>query len=320
MNPIKYSYPQDWKTNPPLRPLPLKQWKDLKLKIDAAHRRFPEYSLDQISEHFIKSWKNSEKEEFQHWLRAEREQAHNKKRVHSMAKFAYDFSGSKREHVLELKKKLRSRIDSARKLTKRFKDQELLGDEADETLQYIGRILYKLEEEIEKIEAPTLIKARVERTAKMIKKAGMLEVSERLALPKARIIQASDNEDKEQQDDNKILSLILQKLKIEMSALNYHEHLKMLAKIMSLLDKVNRRADSEAVARVIQKDLDGLNSLSNHLAEIYTNINKMPIEEAVKDMPEIEPETLAPKSKTQEKPKVTPKVTKPKTVDIDLPL
>ena len=294
----KEAYPQNWQTGPLLRELPLKQWKNLRLQIAATRRAFPEHSIDELIDHFTADWTMKDKDAFIYWMRIQDDEEHNKKRISSgdnvvMEKTAYDFSGSREDRIQVLKRSLRSRLNSTKKLLVQFRDQGLLGPNSEEQLRRLSRILYKLEEEIEALEAPTLMAARINRAVKIIKKAGQSEVAEHLAMAtrllKTAQITTEEPATKDQAGEKRILNEIRQKLKMEMSALNYHEHLKNLAKIMSMLDSINRQADSEAVARVIQKDLEGLNSLSNHLAEIYTTISKLPLEEVVAQLPEVEP-------------------------------
>ncbi len=325
----KQAYPQNWQVSPPLRELPLQQWKNLRLQIAAKRRAFPEHSVGQLVDHFTAGWTMKDKDAFTYWMRVQDDQEHNKKSLSSgddvvMKKVAYDFSGSREDRIRDLKRSLRSRLSSTKKLLIRFRDEDLLGPDAEETLRRLSRILYKLGEEIEALEAPTLMAARINRAVKMIKKAGQTEVAEHLAgstaLLKTAQVTTEQPADTDRVNEKKVLNEIRSKLKMEMSALNYHEHLKNLAKIMSMLDSINRQADSEAVAKVIQKDLEGLNSLSNHLAEIYTTISKLPLEEVVSQLPEVEPEI--PRVKPREKgPEVTPLPrTEKKSVDIDLPL
>ena len=266
------AYPQ-WYDTTPKPAYNLGKWRDMAHKIQIAVRQFEHPERD-IVNYFTDDWDYQEREHFRRWLKFnEAEQPQQYKRGQSMttSKVAYDFQATQKDEQLsQLKKKLRSRVDSAEKLLNKMLDGGLLAG-SEEKAVYIGRILQKLKEEIGLLRRPELMQARSQRAIRLIRKAGLDEVAHQLTAdiePKTLIKVAEDD-----------LSSVLSDIKVEIDAFNYGVHLNRLMEIKAKLEKMGRHSEAGEILDIIKKDLNDIDGIHKGLVEVYTSLGQIPRQE-----------------------------------------
>ncbi len=279
------AYPQLHNTTQS-EPYSLEKWQDVALKIKMAGRQYTEYTQAQLVDHFTDEWELKERADFQSWLDYnENGQNHQYKKGQMMTRTAYDFNATRKDDDLkELKKKLRSRVQSAERLLNQMVDEGLLAGAEDKAL-YIGRILQKLKEEVTLLQKPALIASRHRRWIRKIHSTGLTEVTRPLeqnidtvaSWGKSSLVKTAAE-----------LGGVLSAIKEEMDALNYGVHLSTLMGIKSQLEEVGRHSEAGTILDIIKKDLSGLDAVHKKLVEVYSVLAKAPTErrEPRQEMPE----------------------------------
>lgn len=271
----KEAYPNNF-IRSPLPTYDNNKWKQLAMKIATTARRFGgEYSNDEIIDRLTQKWDYAEKQDFKRWFKYQQKSA---AKDNSMVKVAYDFaSGQKEERLLELKKKLRSRINSAEKLLTKIMDEDLLEDPQKGI--YISRILQKLKEEVSVLRQPQLITARHNRVRKILAKSGFSEGADILE-ESVQLIRASAEQPliKVAQDGG--ISAIMGSLKGEIDTFNYGRHLSTLYQVAESLKQAGRHSEADKIVEVIKKDLSDLDKIHKKLVEVYTSLGSIPTEQA----------------------------------------
>lgn len=276
------AYPQNYGFRTALPAYDTKKWKALAIKVGIAVRKYRgEHTEADIVAHFTGDWEREERDDFKSWLKYQQK---NKTRISypkyskkekRMQKVAYDFgSGQKDEQLKELKKKLRSRINSAERLLTNIMDEDLLEDPSKGV--YMGRILQKLKEEVSVMRRPQLMTARHNRAKKILTKAGFSEGVELLD-QNIELIEASQIPCMIKIADTDV-SAIMTALKGEIDAFNYGKHLSSLYEIAQSLKNAGRHSEADQVITVIKKDLADIDSIHKKLVEVYTALGSIPSE------------------------------------------
>lgn len=268
------AYPQGFKYAPK-EPFNLKKWKDTALKIRMAMREYPEHSPSDVLTHFVNKWDYQEREAFRKWWHYN--QTRQGQQSMSMTKTAYDYSSADKEQKLnELRKKLRSRVNSAERLLNKMIDEGLLGGNEDKAL-YIGRILQKLKEEINLLKRPQLMEARHNRARRICRSAGLTELSDILR-GSVDIIASFGQEKMVKMAAEGDVGRALQLIKSELDTFNYGEHLETFMQIRSELLAAGRHSEASMVVDIIKKELSNIDGIHKKLVELYTNLSQIPRE------------------------------------------
>lgn len=269
----KEAYPQGFRY-PPKEPFNLKKWQDTALRMRIAAREYPEYTPNQILRHFTREWEFQEKEGFKNWWR--HQQTKQGQQETQMKKIAYDYNSANKEQELnDLKKKLRSRINSAEKLLNRMLDEGLLG-ESEEKALYISRIIQKLKEEINTLRRPKLLEARHKRVSAIFRKAGIGELADIMS-GSAKLAAASEQQPfvKTAADDGD-LSVAMNLIKEELDTFNYGEHLEKFMRIRSELTTAGRHSEAQQIVDIIKKELNNIDGIHKKLIEVYSSLGSVP--------------------------------------------
>lgn len=279
----KEAYPQGFKY-PPKEPFNLKKWEDTALKMRLAAREYPEYTHSEILNHFTAEWEFQEKEGFRKWWKYSRTKQGRQEKV--MQKTAYDYSSANKEQELnDLKKKLRSRINSAEKLLNKMLDEGLLGENEEKAL-YIGRIIQKLKEEINTLRRPRLMEARHKRVSTIFRKAGLEELAG-IMYGSAQIVADFSRQPlvktAAEGDIQKAMGLI----KEELDVFNYGEHLEKFMRIRGELLAAGRHSEAGMLVDIIKKELSNIDGIHKKLVELYSSLGQVPNNREHKREPEV---------------------------------
>lgn len=269
----KEAYPQGFRY-PAKEPFNLKKWQDTALKMKMAAREYPEYTPDQILKHFTREWDFQEKEGFKSWWRYMQTKQGRQETI--MQKTAYDYNSANKEQELnELKKKLRSRINSAEKLLNRMLDEGLLGENEEKAL-YISRIIQKLKEEINTLRRPKLMEARHNRAGRILRKAGLDELADIMAGSTKIIASFGKVPFVKTAAEGGDLEHATRLIKEELDAFNFGEHLEKFMAIRKELIAAGRHSEAGMVVAIIQKELNNVESLHKKLVELYSTLGSVP--------------------------------------------
>jgi len=272
---MKFAYPQNYGIRMPDATFDTKKWKEVAFKIAIAMRRFADHTEQEVVGHFTRDWDLQEQDHFKAWLKYQKKTA--KKKDKPMRKVAYDFqSGQGDDKLSTLKKKLRSRVNSAERLLNQIMDEGLLGD--DNKGLYIGRILQKLKEEISTLRRPELINARHNWAGKMLRKAGFIEGAEIVENSTKIVAEMQEKESihfvvKTAQAD---VSNVMGLLKAEIDAFNYGKHLEALYQIATALREMGRHSEADDVIVIIKKDLANVDGVHKKLVDVFTRMGQIP--------------------------------------------
>lgn len=269
----KQAYPQLHNLTP-REPFSMEKWREAELKIAHAGRMWPEYSARDLTEHFTSDWDEQERVAFKDWRRWNKNNRSEYIRMGSMNKVAYDFNASNKEEQLkDLKKKLRSRVNSAEKLLNKISDEGLLAGNEEKAL-YIGRILQKLKEEINLLSRPALIQGRLKRARRIAAESRLEEIADVIA---TGIVLVSEHCRgafiKTAQEGN--LNGVLDAIKQELDMVDYGYHLNKLMEIRGQLERAGRHSEAGMVVDVIKKELSELDGIHKKLLDVYTSIGRV---------------------------------------------
>jgi hypothetical protein len=273
----KEAYPQGFKY-PAKPPFNLKKWKDTALKIRLAGREYPEYTYSEILTYFTSDWEFQEKESFKNWWKYNQTKQGRQNMI--MQKTAYDYnSASKEQELNEIKKKLRSRVNSAEKLLNKMLDEGLLGENEEKAL-YISRIIQKLKEEINTLRRPRLMEARHKRVSTIFRKAGLDEIAGIMS-GSAQIVAAVFKEQPlvkvaQENGGHGDLRKVMDLIKEELDTFNYGEHLEMFMRIKGELTAAGRHSEASMVVDIIKKELGNVDGIHKKLVEIYSSLGQVP--------------------------------------------
>lgn len=273
------AWPQGYRAQPK-EEFNLSKWKEAALKIKMAMRHYgDEYSTTELIDNFTDGWDYQEQSHFRDWWR------HNEKYPKSlypkgqnkmMTKTAYDYDAAQKDDRLnELKKKLRSRVNSAEKLLNTMMDEGLL-EGNEEKAVYLGRILQKLKEEVNLLKRPALIEARHKRVRNILHKAGLDEVANIIAesthlvaeFNKRPLVKTADYD----------LKGILEDIRRELDAFNYGVHLDRFMKIKRQLEGAGRHSEASMIVDIIKKELTNVDGIHKKLVEVYSTLSSVPAE------------------------------------------
>jgi hypothetical protein len=263
----------------PKPPFDLKKWKETSIKVKMAARLYKDYTMDKLIDHFTQKWDFQEQNSFKDWWRLTQT---NKRGQHnmSMEKTAYDYNAANQEGQLnELKKKLRSRINSAERLLNKMIDEGLLAGSNDKAL-YIGRILQKLKEEVNLLNRPQLMEARHNRANGIFRKAGLVEIADIMAGSVSIIASFGKTPLTKKAAEEEVasgnLGSIMEMIKEELDAFNYGVHLDNMMKIRGHLIALGRNSEADTILDIIKKELDDIDGIHKKLVEVYTSLGQVP--------------------------------------------
>lgn len=276
----RQAYPMGVPSVIPYKKVDIKKWRNMRQQVDLAKRAYADYSTEEIVKAYTHKWNPDEAERFAKWYRFYETGQHNKYKKYAMRvplkKIAYDFSGTKDDQLIELKRKLRSRVNSIEKLFNQVVDNQLIGTgaESDKKVTYLSRILHKLKEEINTLHSPNLLEAVQTKAAKVFSDNGMVQIANMLD-EGIRTVQGygfprTTKQGQQRDESNRVLDM----LKTALQQTNYRTHLKRMYDIMVVLEKLGRTSDADLAARVIREDLDSLEKMNKRLTEIYTALSK----------------------------------------------
>jgi len=254
----------------------LKKWKETAIKVKMAARQYKEHSTDELIEHFTQKWDFQEQNSFKDWWRLT--QTKRGQLNMSMEKTAYDYNAANQEGQLnELKKKLRSRINSAERLLNKMIDEGLLAGNTEKAL-YISRILQKLKEEVNLLNRPQLIEARHNRASGIFRKAGLVEIADIMA-GSSSIVSSFGKTPLTKtaaEETSGDISSVMEMIKDELDAFNYGVHLDKMMKIRGHLLALGRNSEADIVLDIIKKELDDIDGIHKKLVEVYTSLGQVP--------------------------------------------
>ena len=257
-----------------------KNWESLFKRIQIQRRSFPEYSLSALLNKYTEGWDEKEKYDFIQWFKmksAGEDKLYKKFEVtsekeHHMERYAQVINLSQDDQLKQLRKKLRSRVESADKILQKIFEEGLLGvgKENTEKVEYLSNILQKLKNEILTLKRPALVVARCNRAAKIFRKAGIEEGASFLeeAMPTITITRTAVLTDIVPQ-----LELIRDHLVKETKILSF-DRVKNLTKIIDFFDN-HELSYSEPLKKAINTLLKPLESASNDILEVISELNKL---------------------------------------------
>jgi len=274
----KEAYPQGFRS-PTKSPFNLEKWRDVATKMKIAAHDYPKYSDKELVEYFTRKWDYQERESFHKWWHYN--QTKRGQQDMNMQKVAYDYNVADKERQLDdLKKKLRSRINSAERILNKILDEGLLSGSDDKGL-YIGRILQKLKEEVNMLKRPQLMEARHQRAGEIFRKAGLVELSS-IMLGSVSVIRSfSDKKIIKTAQEGPSLNQALVLIKEEIDLFNYGIHLDKMMQIRNTLIGLNHNSEASMVVDIIKKDLDDLDGIHKKLVELYTTLSQIPMKARV---------------------------------------
>lgn len=281
---LKESYPQGFYFDKELdakakRP---EKWEELYRNIQLTLRSHPEYELEAVIDKYIKGWNENDRQDFRQWFRMKQDGGDRLYKRFSgegqMKKYAVIDLGAD-ETLKEMKKKLRSRIDSAERILQKMHDEGILGSGAEtiKKVEYLSNIMQKLKNEILALRRPELVTARCNRVITMLRTAGIEESAE--ILEEGKAIFAGRHQMLIKTAASDISSILPQLEQIrdhlvkETGVLSF-DRIKNLTKIIDFFDQHNLTY-TDPLKKAINTLLKPLESASNDLFEVISMLSKV---------------------------------------------
>lgn len=257
------------------------KWEELYRNIQLTLRSHPEYELEAVIDKCIKGWDEADRQDFRQWFRIKQDGGDCLYKRFSgegkMKKYAVIDLGAD-ETLKEMKRKLRSRIDSAEKILQKMHDEGILGSGAEsiKKVEYLSNIMQKLKNEILTLRRTELVTARCDRVITMLRTAGIEESAE--ILEDAKVVFASRQMliKTAASDISAILPQLEQirdHLVKETGVLSF-DRIKNLTKIIDFFDQHNLTY-TDPLKKAINTLLKPLESASNDLFEVISMLSKV---------------------------------------------
>ena len=182
------------------------------------------------------------------------------------------------ETLKEMKRKLRSRIDSAEKILQKMHDEGILGSGAEtiKKVEFLSNIMQKLKNEILTLRRPELVTARCDRVITMLRTAGIDESAEILEEAKTVFASRQMFVKTAASDIAPILPQLEQirdHLVKETGVLSF-DRVKNLTKIIDFFDQ-HDLTYTDPLKKAINTLLKPLESASNDLFEVISMLSKV---------------------------------------------
>lgn len=257
------------------------KWEELYRNIRLTLRSHPEYELEAVIDKYIKGWDEADRQDFRQWFRMKQDGGDRLYKRFSgegqMKKYAVIDLGAD-ETLKEMKRKLRSRIDSAEKILQKMHDEGILGSGAEtiKKVEFLSNIMQKLKNEILTLRRPELVTARCDRVITMLRTAGIDESAEILEEAKTVFANRQMFIKTAASDVASILPQLEQirdHLVKETGVLSF-DRVKNLTKIIDFFDQHNLTY-TDPLKKAINTLLKPLESASNDLFEVISMLSKV---------------------------------------------
>jgi len=272
----------------------LDKWEQIRKRVLLSKRSYPNYSIEDIISKYTKEWPEKEKYDFIQWFDLKNHgddkkyksfEIQSSNEGYNMTRFANTIDVTSDEKLKELRQKLRNRINSADKILQRIYDLGLLGtdDKATQKVEYLSNILQKLKNEILTLKRPELIVARHNRVTKLFKKAEFFEVADFLQGSKEIVAEFRGKREIKAQAISPEVIMQIEKVKeilIKEAAILSFDRIKNLIKVIDFLDKHNL-SYTDPLKKAINTLLKPLDSSSNDIYEVISNLNKLTVKSNV---------------------------------------
>lgn len=261
----------------------LEKWEKLYRNIQLTLRSHPEYELEVVIDKYIKGWEGSERQDFRQWFKMKQGGGDRLYKRFSgesqMKKYAVIDLGAD-EALKEMKKKLRSRIDSAEKILQKMHDEGILGfgTETVKKVEYLSNIMQKLKNEILTLRRPELVTARCNRAIAILRTGGVDESAE--ILEEAKIVFANHHYQGLVKVAASDIGPILPQLEqirdhlVKETGVLSFDRVKNLTKIIDFFDQHNLTY-TDPLKKAINTLLKPLESASNDLFEVISMLSKV---------------------------------------------
>lgn len=271
----KIAYPQGFNFPVDLRKGNLEEWESLFRRIQLQKRSFPDYPIDVILDKYTEKWNERDKYDFIQWFKM-KERGEDKlykkfQKEYNMERYAATIDLGSEERLKQLRRKLRSRIDSADKVLQRIYEEGLLGEDpkSAQKVEYLSNILQKLKNEILTLRRPELVVARFKRASILFKKAGIDESASILGnIEVKRVLKTAVFTELVPQLE-KVRDILVK----ETNILSF-DRIKTLTKIIDFFDN-NSLNYSDPLKKAINTLLKPLESASNDIYEVISSVNKL---------------------------------------------